>query len=304
MSGEVAVGLLKTAERIHQLAVGRWGADSATEIVGQHPRLEAALNSVVRFAAVESPALITGETGVGKELFARALFVSSRRSKKPFIPVNCAQYSSDHLVGSELFGHRKGAFTGATSDHHGVFGEADGGSVFLDEVGELTPSAQAMLLRVIGEGEILPVGGTRAKKIDVRVVAATNRNLSKMVDEGRFRRDLYYRLKCLVIDVPSLRDRGNDWELIAGHYLRRLREKHTKAKELTPETIRALGQYRWPGNVRELKNVIETGYHLSDTEEIRIGDLGFALEERARRVELGRFLGDFAMDLCQRLVSR
>ncbi len=303
MQSEHSTDRLEAARQVHELSIDRWGADDATVIVGRHARLERALTRAVRFAAAEAPALITGESGVGKELFARALVVSSRRSDKSFFAVNCAQYSGDQLAGSELFGHRRGAFTGALNDHRGVFGEADGGTVFLDEIGELSASTQAMLLRVIGEGEIVPVGATRPRKVDVRVVAATNRNMEDLVAEGRFRKDLYYRLKCLVIEVPSLRERGDDWELIARHCLRRLHNKYQGKKELTQEALECLRRYRWPGNVRELKNILEAGYHLSDSEKIDVEDLGLGLEDRTRRAELGKLLTDFAIDLCERMTS-
>jgi DNA-binding NtrC family response regulator len=302
-TGPARTDLLAAARQIHELSGRRWGTDNATVIVGRHPRLERALAKVQRFAPADQPTLITGESGVGKELFARALVVSSERSHRPFLSVNCAQYASDQLAGSELFGHRRGAFTGAVDKHQGVFGEADGGTVFLDEIGELSPTAQAMMLRVISEGEIVPVGGTRPQKIDVRIVAATNRNLGELVAEGSFRKDLYYRLQCLVIDVPSLRERGDDWELISRHYLRRLDEKHAKKKSLTPAASEYMRCYRWPGNVRELRNVLEAGYHLSESEEISIDNLGFALEARTRRAELNRLLTEFAIDLCQRMAS-
>ncbi len=294
---------LSAASRIYELSIQRWGAEGATVIIGRDPRLEAALGKLLRFAAATSPTLLTGETGVGKELFARALFLSSRRSHKLFLTVNCAQYTSEHLAGSELFGYRKGAFTGAQADRRGIFEEADGGVVFLDEIGELTLPTQAMLLRVLSEGEILPVGGARARKVDVRILAATNRDLAEMVAEGRFRKDLYYRLKCLTVEVPTLRQRGDDWQLIARYYLRRLFKEYARSKRLARDTIGILGRYRWPGNVRELKNLVEVGYHLSDSNEITIDDLGSALEERPRWDDLGRLPAGSASGLCERMAA-
>ncbi|MEM7582099.1 MAG: sigma 54-interacting transcriptional regulator [Acidobacteriota bacterium] len=294
---------LQAARRVQELSTRRWGGNRTTVIIGRHPRLERVLTKTVRFASAEGPALITGESGVGKELFARAFVVSSKRAHEAFLSVNCAQYSSDQLVRSELFGHCRGAFTGAVGDHRGLFREAEGGTLFLDEIGELSPPTQAMLLRVVSEGEVVPVGGTRPQRVNVRIVAATNRNLADLVAAGRFREDLYFRLKCLTIDVPSLRERGNDWELIARHYLSRLHERHARKKELTPEALATMGSYRWPGNVRELKNILEAGYHLSDSDEIEVHSLGLALEEHTRRAELGRLLTDFAIDLAEQIAS-
>ncbi|HEX2187654.1 MAG TPA: sigma-54 factor interaction domain-containing protein, partial [Longimicrobiaceae bacterium] len=195
------------ARHLRLLSAEQWGERNGVALIGRHARLLEAQEKALFFAQAEAPVLVTGETGTGKELFARAVYLLGSRRGAPFVSVNCAQFGESQLVASELFGHRRGSFTGAVADHRGVFEEADGGVVFLDEVGELSSSAQAMLLRVLGEGEVVRVGESRARRVDVRVVAATNRDLREMVADGRFREDLYYRLRFLHLHVPPLRER-------------------------------------------------------------------------------------------------
>jgi transcriptional regulator with GAF, ATPase, and Fis domain len=217
---------------------------------------------VHRFAQASGPVLITGETGTGKELFARAIYLLSTRSRKPFFSVNCAQYTESQLIASELFGHKRGSFTGAFEDHRGMFVEADGGVVFLDEVGELTLPAQAMLLRVLSEGELVPVGDTRVRSVNVRVIAATNRDLRGLVAQGRFREDLLFRLRYMQLHIPPLRSRGGDWELMLEHYVRRLNADTGQERRFSDRSMERLSAYGWPGNVRELRAVVETSHSL------------------------------------------
>jgi transcriptional regulator with GAF, ATPase, and Fis domain len=251
------------ARKIELLAATEWGSYHGGLLIGLDASLQEVQEKLQRFAQTEKPVLISGETGTGKELFARALYLLSRRRQRPFIRVNCAQYQDGQLLASELFGHKRGSFTGAVSDHRGIFQEAAGGVVFLDEVGELSVTAQSMLLRVLGEGEIVPVGHSRPIHVDVRLVAATSRKLEAMVAEGTFRRDLYYRLRHFHLRIPPLRERGSDWELLLQYFLNKLIEENSYRKRFSGAALELLGQYHWPGNVRELKGMVETAYHLS-----------------------------------------
>ncbi len=226
-------------------------------IVGRSPALRAALHDVRQVAGTDATVLILGETGTGKELFARAIHAGSRRKQRPLIKVNCAAIPAN-LVESELFGHVEGAFTGATKKRDGRFALADGGTIFLDEVGELPLELQSKLLRVLQEGELEPVGSSETRKVDVRVLAATNRDLEKEVEAGRFRSDLYYRLAVFPLRIPALRERGEDVGLLAEALAQRFARNMGKSlAPLTPECKRRLARYSWPGNVRELSNVIE-----------------------------------------------
>jgi PAS domain S-box-containing protein len=230
---------------------------NAGEIIGESKPLLDVLQEVKEVAETDTTVLIYGETGTGKELIARAVHNASKRNKKPFIKVNCAAIPVN-LVESEFFGHEKGAFTGATSKRDGRFTLADGGTIFLDEIGELPIDLQSKLLRVLQEGEFDPVGGSQTKKVNVRVIAATNRNLQELVQEGQFREDLYYRLSVFPIEVPSLRERGEDIVLLASTFVKRVSKNMGRKIEPLPErTIQRLLAYNWPGNIRELQNVIE-----------------------------------------------
>jgi len=210
-------------------------------------------------APTDSTVLISGDTGTGKELIARAIHAASLRKDRPLITVNCAAIP-DSLMESEFFGHEKGAFTGATQRREGRFGLADGGTIFLDEVGELNKELQAKLLRVLQEGEFSPVGSSKTHKVDVRVIAATNRDLAAAVQEGQFRTDLYYRLNVFPMRIPPLRERGDDIVLLAAHFADEFTTRMGRHIEpLSRDAIERLKAYDWPGNVRELQNVIERG---------------------------------------------
>lgn len=256
--------LSDVARRIRELSIEQWGERDAVVLVGRDEALLSAQHKLLQFARANSPVLLTGETGTGKELFARALFLLSGHRQQPFIAVNCAQYGDGNLLASELFGHRRGSFTGAVSDHRGLFEEANGGLLFLDEVGELSPLAQSMLLRAISEGEIVPVGDTRVRRVRVQLIAATSRDLSALAGQGLFRSDLLFRLRILQIQVPALRTRGRDWELLARYYLA-MWARHTGLfRALSDQTHALLSNYSWPGNIRELRAIIETGCLLTE----------------------------------------
>jgi two-component system response regulator HydG len=235
-------------------------------LIGSSPAMTKLLDMVAQVAPSEATVLITGESGTGKEMIAGAIHFQSPRREGPYVKINCAALA-ETLLESELFGHEKGAFTGADRRKEGKFRQADGGSVFLDEVSEMSPAMQVKLLRVLQEREIVRVGGDEAIPIDVRVIAATNRDLAKDVETGRFREDLYYRLNVVTLNVPPLKERKEDIPLIAQHYLKLFSENNHKAvKGFTPRAMDKLLRYTWPGNVRELINALERGVVLSRSE--------------------------------------
>ncbi len=236
-------------------------------LVGRSPAMQALFRMVEKVAPTNATVLITGENGTGKELVARPIHNGSARANAPFVAATCSAFN-DNLLESELFGHRRGAFTGATFDKRGLFEEADGGTFLLDEVGDMTPALQVKLLRVLQEGTFLPVGGTQTKKVDVRIIAATNRDLGAMVKQGRFREDLYYRLHVVALRMPPLRERGDDVPRLIEYFLQRLGERHGRIKALDPLTYEKLKAHRWPGNVRELQNEIERIWVLSGDERV------------------------------------
>src|SRR5438477_1325185 len=245
----------------------------SSPIVGQSPALRATLDIIRQAAPSSATVLLLGESGTGKELFARALHEHSSRAQQPFVPINCAAIP-ETILESELFGYERGAFTGAVQRKEGRIERAQGGTLFLDEVGELSPSVQVKLLRFLQEGEIERLGGTSAIKVDCRVVAATNRDLSVQVKEGRFREDLFYRLNVIQVVMPPLRDRVEDVPLLADHFIARYAAKNGKPiRGLTREALAALESYPWPGNVRELEHAIERAVVLSQGAEIGLDDL-------------------------------
>jgi two-component system response regulator AtoC len=235
-------------------------------ILGESEGLKAVLRQVDRLAPVNTTVLITGESGTGKELIARALHERSSRAANPFVAINCGAIPAG-LIESELFGHAKGAFTDARTAKQGLFSEADGGTLFLDEVGELPLPAQVKLLRVLQEGEIRPVGESRAEKVDVRVIAATLRDLGKLVERGEFREDLYYRLNVVNLRMPPLRERREDIPLLARAFIHRFNRQLNReppVEGLSPEAEALMAAYAWPGNVRELENAMERAVLLAD----------------------------------------
>src|SRR5712675_2327429 len=242
------------------------------QIVGTSPALQAVLSRLSKVAPSDSTILVTGETGTGKELVARAIHRRSRRGSRAFVAVNCAAIPRD-LIASELFGHEKGAFTGAVQRRLGRFEMADGGTIFLDEVGELSPDTQVALLRVLQEREFERVGGGQPIRADVRVIAATNRDLEAAVASGIFRQDLFYRLNVFPLEMPPLRDRPEDIAVLVEYFIDRYARKAGKTiRRVSKRTLDRLKSYPWPGNVRELQNVIERSVIVSDTEEFTVDE--------------------------------
>jgi transcriptional regulator with GAF, ATPase, and Fis domain len=245
------------------------------EIVGSSPALQVVLSRVAKVAPTDSTVLITGETGTGKELVARAIHKRSQRALRAFVSVNCAAIPRD-LIASELFGHEKGAFTGATQRRLGRFESADGGTIFLDEIGELPAEMQIALLRVLQEREFQRVGGNESIKADVRVVAATNRDLQAAIAEGRFRDDLFYRLDVFPIEAPPLRERKEDIPLLVEYFVDRYaNQAGKKITGISKKSMELLQSYKWPGNIRELQNVIERSVIISESENLCIDESWF-----------------------------
>ncbi len=261
-----------TLENIHlRQEIGR--EYSFAGILGQNQKMRELLGLVRSIAETDVTALIHGETGTGKELIARAIHYNSPRRAKRFVPVNCGSLT-ETLLESELFGHEKGAFTGAITQRKGIFEAADGGTLFLDEIGEIPPSTQVKLLRVLQEGEFQRVGGSNTIKVDVRIVAATNQNLEELIKSGRFRQDLYFRLNVVPLQVPPLRDRGDDIPLLVAHFIQKSNEKMRKqVGGMSPQVLSLLMAYNWPGNIRELENLIQRMMVVAKEEILDVQDL-------------------------------
>jgi transcriptional regulator with GAF, ATPase, and Fis domain len=267
------------------------------EIVGVSAPLKKVLSRISRVAPTNSSVLITGETGTGKELVARAIHRRSQRSSHAFVSVNCAVIPRD-LIASELFGHEKGAFTGATQRRLGRFELAEKGTIFLDEVGELPAETQIALLRVLQEHEFERIGGTGSIRADVRVVAATNRDLEAAIAAGTFRSDLYYRLNVFPIEMPTLRERNEDIPLLVGYFLERYARKAGKSFQMVnKQSLDLLQSYPWPGNIRELQNVIERSVIVSDAEIFSVDESWLSRQPRPRETRN-------PLDLSQRLATQ
>ncbi len=287
------LGVIVEAARLTRLRRGapaRTGADLGLK--GESPALQALMEKVRRVAPSQGRVLITGENGSGKELIAHAIHALSKRSEGPFVKLNCAAIPKD-LVESEIFGYERGAFTSATQAKKGRLELADRGTLFLDEIGDLSLEAQAKLLRVIESGEFERVGGTRTLACDVRIVAATNKDLAAAREAGEFREDLFYRLNVLPLHVPPLRERRADVTLLAMHFLAQARVAEGKpTMRLTEEALRMLEDYAWPGNVRELRNLMERAAILVDGETVRAEDLAVWLEASPAREETPGLRGE------------
>ena len=273
------------------------------EMLGQSEEMRRVFRTIDKAAAYATTVLVTGESGTGKELVARALHQRSPRKDGPFVAVNCGAIP-EALLESELFGHKRGAFTDASSDKAGLFEEADGGTLFLDEIGELPQKLQVKLLRVLQEGTIRRVGETKDRKVDVRVVTATARELETEVEEQRFREDLFYRLNVLPITVPPLRERKSDIPVLVEHFLAKHNARlHTSVKAVSPTAMKVLLTYPWPGNVRELENLMERAMVLAETDTIDEPDLPERLRAPTDPVMMALGSGELSIKKTARFIE-
>ena len=251
------------ARRVQEASLDSWGESGAVEIVGQSKVLTDVLTKLARIAPYHEPVLMIGESGAGKEFLAQALYLLGSRRGRPYVSVNCPQYQDGNLTVSELFGHRRGSFTGAIADRKGCFETANGGVIFLDEIADLHMSAQVMLLRCLAVGEFQPLGSDSRLSVNVRVIAATNRPLEKLMVANEFRHDLFFRLRYFLLTVPPLRERGEDWLLLLEYALRRLHQKYGIEKSFSQRSLDVLARHDWPGNIRQLMSVATMGYALA-----------------------------------------
>lgn len=273
-----AVEKVTLARRVRHLEKQLSGKYSFKSILGRSKAITAAIDLAQKVATTDAPVLLTGETGTGKEVFAQAIHQASQRSSKNFIAINCAAISKD-LLESELFGHKAGAFTGAVKDTKGILEEANNGTVFLDEIGEMPLELQAKLLRVLETGELMKVGENKTTKITIRIIAATNRNLQQEITTGNFREDLFYRIAVFQLALPALRERVMDIEELANHFAAIVAAKiNKKVKPISKELTEVLKQHQWKGNIRELKNVMERAVILMSNNEISIEHLPFEMQ--------------------------
>jgi two-component system NtrC family response regulator len=250
-------------------------------IIGHSSAIQQAIALARKIAPANSTVLLTGETGSGKEVFANAIHLNSARTSNSFVAINCSAFSRE-LLESELFGHKAGAFTGANKDKKGLIEVAEGGTIFLDEIGELHFDLQAKLLRVLENGEFIKLGDTKISKANVRIIAATNRKLPTQIQEGKFREDLFYRLNVFAIELPPLRERKEDIPLLIQAFIKQFSPEYTgNEMKISPESLQLLQQYNWKGNIRELKNVIERGMILSGIEEIRPEHLPYEIQQQS-----------------------
>jgi DNA-binding NtrC family response regulator len=286
----------EVALRARAVSIEEWGPARAVDMVGQHPGFVGLLARLQKVAGYDEPVLITGESGTGKESLAQALYLLGPRRSKPYVSVNCPQYQDGNLTVSELFGHRKGSFTGAIAERKGCFETGDGGVIFLDEIADLHMSAQVMLLRALAAGEFQPLGADFQRTVNVRVVAATNRPLEQLMVAQEFRHDLFFRLHYFMLRVPPLRERGDDWLFLLDYALFRLYQKYGVAKRFAQESLDLLAGYGWPGNVRQVISVATMGYALAD------GDTIYPRDFEAQIAFGGNSQADSAEELFERIM--
>ncbi len=289
------------AKRVQQLEKQLGNRLSFDSILGKSKLIKSIVDAAKKVAITDATVLLTGETGTGKEVFAQAIHNASSRNKHNFIAVNCSAFSKD-LLENELFGHKAGAFTGAIKETKGIFEEASNGTVFLDEIGEMPMELQSKLLRVLENGELLKVGDSKATKINIRIIAATNRDLKKEIETGQFREDLYYRISVFHIVLPALRERITDIEELATHFLKVFADKtNRKGLVLSKDYIEALQHHFWKGNVRELKNVIERSVILSGNDTLDTETLPVELQQQIHRLKSGKQLSAFDLASAEKL---
>jgi transcriptional regulator with PAS, ATPase and Fis domain len=301
--------MLETVKRAEATLAGAESEESAeiddlpdTEMIASSPEMVAIYKTISRVAPTDATVLVEGETGTGKEMIARMIHEYSPRAKQPFVPVDCASIAPG-LLESELFGALRGAYTGAERDRMGVFEAANNGTVFLDEIGDIELGFQLKLLRFLQEKEIRPLGSPRPRKVDVRVVAATNRNVQEMVDEGKFREDLWFRLNVVRILVPPLRERRGDVTLLAHHFLKRYNERYQTSARLTPSGLAAMEDYSWPGNVRQLQHMMERLAILAPQQRIDEAAVREAIDMMEPRETASDTLADTEAEQIRRVLS-
>ncbi|HLP18732.1 MAG TPA: sigma-54 dependent transcriptional regulator [Chitinophagales bacterium] len=296
-----AIEKVELSSRIKQLEKQLDSSHSFDTITGTSKTILQAIELAQKVAPADAAVLLTGETGTGKEVFARAIHQASGRRLKSFVAINCSAFGKD-LLESEMFGHKAGSFTGATKEKKGLFEEANQGTIFLDEIGEMPAELQAKLLRVLESGEFIKVGDTKPIKVNVRIIAATHRDLQQEIKTGHFREDLFYRISAFQIKLPALRERLSDIEMLANHFAAVFSAKTNKLiKKLTPEFIEALKQHAWNGNIRELKNVIERSVILSSGDELAINTLPFEFHEPVATGKNGKVLSAFDLSSVEKL---
>ncbi len=294
-----AVEKVNLTKRILQLEQQVGKKYSFGNILGKSKAILQSVALAEKVAKTDATVLLLGETGTGKEVFAQAIHFASDRNNKPFVAINCSAFSKD-LLESELFGHKAGSFTGATKDKKGLFEEANKGTIFLDEIGEMAVELQAKLLRVLESGEFIKIGETTPSKVNVRIIAATNRDLSKEIELGNFREDLYYRLSVFRIEIPALRDRKQDIPELANYFAEIFTAKTNKRSfKLSKEYLQALENHSWKGNIRELKNVIERSVILNDKEVLSIDSLPYELQHSSNNSQ--KTLSAFSLNSAEKL---
>ncbi len=292
------VNLAKQVQQLQKQVGDKYSFDNIT---GKSKPIRAAVDMAKKVADTDTTVLLLGETGTGKEVFAQAIHSASSRANKPFVAINCSAFSRE-LLESEMFGHKAGAFTGAVKDKKGLFEEANNGTIFLDEIGEMSLELQAKLLRVLETGEFIKVGESKTSKTNVRIIAATHRDLQKEIADGHFRQDLFYRLSVFQINLPALRERVMDIEELAKHFTSMFSAKtNKKTKSLSHEFIEALKQHQWQGNIRELKNVIERSVILSNSAELTIENLPAELQSISSVSKNGKQLSAFDLASAEKL---